>query len=460
MDYENGLFIFRRDLRIIDNNGLNLLNSCCKKVYTIFIFTPEQVTGKNKFKSDNAVQFMIESLKDLAHTISQNGGHLYTFYGSNESVIADCIKTWDINVVSYNIDYSPYARERDASIVKLCEKMKTYVMYSYDYYLLEPEMVVNGSGETYQKFTPFYQSALKKKVDEPAKMRKMNFSSSSKKPDHNITLDSALNKFVGKLNPDILVNGGRIEAIKALKSAIRSQAHYHKTHNDLANPTSQLSAYLKFGCISIREAYKAFKSNKDLIRQLWWRDFYANILLAHPRVLGHALKPNYNKIRWHHNERWFQAWTNGETGFPVVDAGMRQLNATGYMHNRARLIVASFLIKTLLISWEKGEQYFASKLTDYDPASNNGNWQWIAGSGADSQPYFRIFSPKEQNKNFDPDCEYIKQWIPELKDVPAKDIINWDTEHTKYKGNHYPKPICDFSKQKELAIKMYELVFK
>ena len=203
MDYENGLFIFRRDFRITDNNGLNLINSCCKKVYTIFIFTPEQVTSKNKFKSINAVQFMIESLKDLSHTISQNGGHLYTFFGSNESVIADCIKTWDINVVCYNIDYSPYARERDAGIVKLCEKMKTYITYSYDYYLLEPEMVVNGSGDTYQKFTPFYQAALKHKIEEPAKMRKLNFSSSSKNVGHSITLDDALKKFVGKLNPDI-----------------------------------------------------------------------------------------------------------------------------------------------------------------------------------------------------------------------------------------------------------------
>uniref|UniRef100_A0A6C0IJI6 Photolyase/cryptochrome alpha/beta domain-containing protein n=1 Tax=viral metagenome TaxID=1070528 RepID=A0A6C0IJI6_9ZZZZ len=459
MDYENGLFIFRRDLRIVDNNGLNLINSCCKKAYTIFIFTPEQVTSKNKFKSDNAVQFMIESLKDLAHTISQNGGHLYTFYGSNDSVIADCIKTWDINVVCYNIDYSPYARERDAGIVKLCEKMKTYVMYSYDYYLLEPEMVVNGSGDTYQKFTPFYQAALKKKVDEPAKMRKMNLSSSSKNPGHNITLENALKKFVGKVNPDILVNGGRIEAIKALKSALKSQAHYHKTHNDLANPTSQLSAYLKFGCVSIREAYKAFRSIKDLIRQLFWRDFYANILLAYPRVLGHALKPNYEKIRWHNNDRWFQAWTKGETGFPVVDAGMRQMNATGYMHNRARLIVASFLIKTLLISWEKGEQYFASKLTDYDPASNNGNWQWTASTGADSQPFFRIFNPMEQGKNYDPECVYIKTWVPELKDVPVKDILHWDTEWLKHKDAGYFKPICDYKEQKELALKMYKSIF-
>jgi deoxyribodipyrimidine photo-lyase len=168
------------------------------------------------------------------------------------------------------------------------------------------------------------------------------------------------------------------------------------------------------------------------------------------------LKPKYNKIRWHHNESWFKAWCNGETGFPVVDAGMRQLNTTGYCHNRARLIVASFLIKTLLIDWRDGEKYFATKLTDYDPASNNGNYQWVAGSGADSQPYFRIFNPWRQTENFDPDCEYIKKWIPELENVPAKDILKWDTEWEKYKESKYPKPICNYEEQKEKILKMYK----
>lgn len=456
MNYENGLFIFRRDLRIIDNNGLNLINSQCKNVYTIFIFTPEQVTNKNKYKSDNAVQFMIESLKDLSKVIAKNGGRLYTFFGSNESVITECIKNWEIDIVCYNIDYSPYARERDTEIIKLCEKMEINVTYSYDYYLLEPNIVLNGSGETYQKFTPFYETALKKNIAEPSKARKMHFATSTKKSEYSITLDNAFNNFVSDANPDILVNGGREEAIKVLKNALKTQTNYEKTHNDLTNPTSQLSAYLKFGNVSIREVYKAFKGNKDLIRQLFWRDFYANILLAFPRVLGHTLKPNYSKIAWNNNINWFKAWCKGETGFPIVDAGMRQLNATGYMHNRARLIVASFLIKTLLISWEKGEQYFASKLTDYDVASNNGNWQWVASTGADSQPFFRIFNPFLQAENYDKDCEYVKTWVPELKDVPIKSIFNWNTEYTNYKDINYPKPICDYKEQKEKALAMYK----
>ena len=171
------------------------------------------------------------------------------------------------------------------------------------------------------------------------------------------------------------------------------------------------------------------------------------------------MKPNYNKLHWHNNSNLFKKWCNGETGYPVVDAGMRQLLLTGYMHNRARLIVSSFLVKTLLISWEKGEKYFAQHLVDYDPASNNGNWQWTAGSGADSQPYFRIFNPWEQGKNYDSNCEYIKQWIPELIDVPNKDILNWENTYSQYKNIKYPKPIVNYKTQKELALHMYSSAF-
>ena len=457
--FENGLFIFRRDLRIIDNNGLNLLNEKCKNIFTIFIFTPEQVGTGNKYKSDNAVQFMIESLQDLASQISKAGGHLYTFYGHNDKIVADCIKAFDINVVCFNLDITPYAKERDNKIIKLCEHMKTYVMYDYDYYLHEPGTIVNGSKEPYQKFTPFYQTCLKKKVESPAGPRKIHFKRSEAHIPGKISLEQAFKKFT-KENPDILVHGGRPEAIKTLKTAVRTQTHYSKTHNELDKQTTQLSAYLKFGCISIREAYKALHGKRDIIRQLIWRDFYANILYSFPHVLGHAMKQKYNKVHWHHNTNWFKAWCDGETGYPVVDAGMRQLNETGYMHNRARLIVASFLTKTLLIDWRDGEEYFASKLTDYDPASNNGNWQWVASTGADSQPYFRIFNPWEQAKNFDPDCEYIKKWVPELADVPDKDILNWETEFNNYKDTKYPKPIVDYKKQKDLALKMLGNAFK
>ncbi len=198
--FENGLFIFRRDLRIVDNNGLNLLNEKCKNIFTIFIFTPEQVGSGNKYKSDNSVQFMIESLQDLASQISKSGGHLYTFYGHNDKIVADCIKAFDINVVCFNLDISPYAKERDEKIIKLCEHMKTYVMYDYDYYLHQPGTIVNGSGEPYQKFTPYYNAALKKKIESPAGPRKIHFKRSESHIPGKISLEQAFLQGAG-FNP-------------------------------------------------------------------------------------------------------------------------------------------------------------------------------------------------------------------------------------------------------------------
>jgi deoxyribodipyrimidine photo-lyase len=456
--FENGLFVFRRDLRIIDNKGLNLLSNYCKNIYAIFIFTPEQVEN-NIFKSDNAIQFMIESLMDLASQISKNGGNLFTFYGHNDKIISECIKAFDIKIVGFNLDITPYAKERDEKIIKLCEHLKTYVIYDYDYYLHEPGTILSGSGEPYQKFTPYYEASMRKKIDLPEKMKKLNFSKSSTHLANQISLEQAQKKFTHN-NEDILVHGGRQEAIKTLNIAVRTQTHYIKTHNDLDKETTQLSAYIKFGCISIREVYKALHGKTAIIRQLIWRDFYANILYSFPHVLGHAMKQKYNKVNWHHNSTWLKKWCKGETGFPIVDACMKQLNTTGYMHNRGRLIVASFLTKTLLIDWREGEKYFAKMLTDYDPASNNGNWQWVASTGADSQPYFRIFNPWEQARNFDHHCKFIKHWLPELKDVPEKDILNWESEWEKYKDLEYPKPMVDYKKQKDLALKMLGQAFK
>lgn len=451
---ENGLFIFRRDLRIIDNNGLNFLSELCNNIYTIFIFTPEQVGSGNKYKSDNAVQFMVQGLQDLASEIRKNGGHLYTFYGHNEKVIADCIKAWDINIVAFNLDITPYARIRDDKIVKMCQRMKVFVTYTPDYYLCEPGSVLNGSGEVYQKFTPFYENARKKKVEKPI-TNKIHFKSSEAHIPNKITLDLAMKKFVGEENVNILVHGGRVNALKQIKIAAKNIKHYAQSRDELSKPTSQLSAYIKFGNISIREVFYAFRSNHSFIRQLYWREFYSGILYEFPHVLGHALKPKYDKIRWYHNEGWFDAWCKGETGFPIVDAGMRQLNTTGYMVNRARLITMSFLIKTMLIDYRLGEKYFATKLTDYDPASNNGNTQWIMGGGADSQQYMRIFNPFTQTKDHDGDCKYIKTWIPELNDVDNKIILNWETEWVNHKDIKYPKPILDYSEQRKKALEMY-----
>lgn len=453
--YENGLFIFRRDLRVIDNIGLNLANTICKNIFPIFIFTPEQITGTNKYKSNNAVQFMIESLEDLSSQISKMGGRLLCFYGNNNTIISDLIKHLDINIVCFNLDYSPYAIKRDNDLINICDKLGVSVGLGHDYYLNIPGTILNGQGMTYQKFTPFYNASIKIKVDAPANLRQINFTTTNKHFNNSIKLSDAMKRFT-KNNPNIMVKGGRQNAIAQMKIMSKHIKDYSKTRDELAIPSSRLSAFIKFGCISIREVYKTFKSSTSFIRQLYWRDFYANILYAFPSVLGHSLKPKYDKIKWHHNSNWYKSWCSGTTGFPVVDAGMRQLNVTGYMENRARLIVMSFLIKTLLIDWKYGEQYFATKLTDYDPASNNGNIQWVMGGGSDSMPYFRIFNPWAQQEEYDTNCEYIKTWIPELSTLEPKVIHNWNTEYKNFKNIKYNSPICDYSEQREKCLKMYK----
>lgn len=453
--YENGLFIFRRDFRVIDNVGLNLANSMCKRIYAVFIFTPEQVTGANKFKSDNSVQFMIESLQDLSSQISKMGGHLMCFYGNNNTIVSYLIKQLDINVVCFNADYSPYAIQREMGIIQICDKMDIPVEYGHDYYLHPPGSILNGTGNPYQKFTPFYNASIRKKVDSPAILRKIHFASSNKHLQNSISLDDALKRFT-KINPNILVHGGRTNAIKQMRIVAKNIAHYAQTRDELSKPTSQLSAYIKFGNISIREVYKTFRSKHDFIRQLFWRDFYANILYSFPYVLGHALNSKYDKIKWHHNEIWFQAWKKGVTGIPIVDASQRQLLQSGWTHNRGRMISSSILTKILLIDWREGERFYAQHLVDYDVANNNGGWQFSSGTGADAQPYFRYFNPYTQSKEHDPKCEYIKTWIPELKDIPNEDIHNWDTAWEKHKDCDYPKPIVDYKEQKEKSIKMYK----
>ena len=257
-----------------------------------------------------------------------------------------------------------------------------------------------------------------------------------------------------------LLRGGRSQGMMKLKS-LKKFEDYSETRNNLESNTTQMSAYLKYGCISAREAYlrleEMFGKHHSLIRQLVWRDFYIHILDAFPRVLnGKSLKPQYDAIKWENSRKFFNAWKNGKTGFPIVDANMRMLNNVGYMHNRGRLIVASFLIKTLLIDWRWGEKYFARMLIDYDPAANNGNWQWVAGSGADSQPYFRIFNPWSQSEKHDKDATFIKKWIPELEDVDAKYIHNWDVFHSQYPAIDYNKPIVDYSLMREKALALYK----
>ena len=224
--------------------------------------------------------------------------------------------------------------------------------------------------------------------------------------------------------------------------------------------TTHLSAYIKFGCVSIREVYHLFKNKfgieHGLIRELIWREFFAHVLYAYPEVVGQSYQPKYRNLEWENKKDYFNKWKRGETGVPLVDACMREMNSTGYMHNRGRMTVASFLIKSLLIDWRWGEKYFATQLTDYDLASNNGNWQGISGTGVDMKPYFRDMNPWLQSKKFDNDTSYIKKWVPELQSVKPSDIHEWHTSYKKYTDVKYPQPIVDYFKRKDKMISMYK----
>lgn len=449
----NSLFIFRRDFRIKDNTGLF---NCIKEsdnIYPIFIFTPEQIKN-NKFKSNNAVQFMIESLKYLSKKIN------ITFcYGDYISVITDICRKNNINKIFTNTDYTKYALKREKDIENFTKKNNIEFYYFHDVCLFEPGTILTSGGKTYQKFTPFYNECMKKNPPNLLKMKDIKGKTKLSKTKYKIKKSQMDNYY--KHNDLLNVKGGRKEALRIL-TGLNKFKNYEDTRNLLPIETTQLSGYIKFGCVSIRECYHKMKSifgkKHPLIRQLIWRDFYYHLGNGFIDRFGKSLKPKYDNIKWDVNNSRLQKWKDGNTGYPIVDACMKQINTTGYMHNRGRLIVASFLVKNLQINWEAGEKYFAQTLLDYDVLVNNGNWQWVSGSGADSMPYFRIFNPWTQSEKFDKECEYIKYWLPNLKEVENKHLHNWEKFYTEYdlKEIDYVKPMIDYKESREKTLKMYK----
>lgn len=460
---KRGLFLFHRDFRIEDNVGLNRAFSISDELYTCFIFTPEQVGKSNDYKSNNAVQFMIEGLIELNQSITEKGGELMCFYGKQIDLLRRLIRTLDLDAIYFNRDYTPYAVEREKATKQLCKELDIICQTYSDYYLFEPGSVISdGSGFAFKKYTPFYDKVINMNVREPVIKRSFNFVKyTGSHIQDSILLSDAMKRFT-KPNPNILVHGGRKRAKLLLAFALRDQKNYDITRDFFIKQTTHLSAFIKFGSISIREVYYAvkrkFNVRHGIIRELIWREFFAHVLYAYPEVVGNSYQPKFRRIKWSNNESHIEKWQNGLTGVPIVDACMREMNTTGYMHNRGRMTVASFLIKTLLIDWRIGEQYFAQKLTDYDLASNNGNWQGISGTGVDMKPYFRDMNPWIQSQKFDVGAEYIKKWLPELSAVAPSDIHKWQTmcNDPKYKNIRYPKPIVNYDDQKVKMLAMYK----
>ena len=442
------LFIFRRDLRLYDNTTLYKLRSKYPNasILPIFIFNKNQIDEKyNKYYSKNAAQFLFESLEELSF--------LNFYYTDNDiDIINELHKKYNFDVISYNKDYTPYAKKRDKDITDWANIHNIEIIAEEDYTLHNMGIIMKNDNTAYLKFTPFYKKCILHKPRELYSMN-LNFKFIT---DTTISLKNL--DFICPIpNDKLFVRGGRKNALiilQKLKKGIFTNYDLERDYPYL-NKTTKLSAYIKFGCISIREVYYTLPQLHGINRELYWHDFYAIITNYYPMVLnGQSFKIKYDKIKWNENEDLFNKWKNGMTGFPLIDAAMRQLNICGWMHNRCRMVVASFLVKNLLIDWRKGEEYFAKSLVDYDPSSNNGGWQWCASTGTDSQPYFRIFSPTLQLKKFDKKCEYIKQWIPELRDVDNNIILNWET---KQKLNiNYPKPIINCKETSKLFIELFK----
>ncbi len=427
------IFWFRRDLRLDDNAGLYHALKDKNPVVPIFIFD-RNILDELEDKEDRRVEFIHLALQDMQKQLLKIGSTLDLRYGTPEEIFLTLLKEYTVEKVFTNHDYEPYAKKRDGAISKLLNEQGISFHTFKDQVLLEKDEVLKDDGKPYTVFTPYsrrWKSVLTEFHLKPYPNRKYfkNFHKQEEKPA--ISLGEMGFKAAGLPFPDSEWKG----------QVIRN----YKEQRDIPSidGTSRLSVHLRFGTISIRNlAAEAGALNETFLNELIWRDFYHMILWHFPQVVGHAFKPEYDKIKWRNNGKEFEAWCEGRTGYPIVDAGMRELNETGFMHNRVRMIVASFLTKHLLIDWRWGEAYFAKKLLDFDLAANNGGWQWAAGSGCDAAPYFRVFNPYLQTQRFDPQLKYVRKWVPEFEELT------------------YPQPIVQHELARKRCLEVYAVALK
>lgn len=431
MPQKLNIFWFRRDLRLIDNAGLYYALKSKNPILCIFIFDTN-ILDKLQNREDKRVGFIHSVLENLNQQLIEKGSSLLTFNGKPQPVFKNIVNDFQIEEVFTNHDYEPAAIQRDKEVSIFLKTQEISFSTFKDQVIFEKSEVTKDDGLPYTIFTPY-----------------------SKK------WKSKLNDFYLKTYPNekyfhnlLKINSVRISSLKEIGFKITNSInqtpiiqeeiikHYDETRDFPAiDGTSKLSVHLRFGTVSIRELVsKALKLNEVWLNELIWREFYMMILHHFTRVEKSAFKPAYNRIPWRNNEIEFKAWCEGKTGYPIVDAGMRELNETGFMHNRVRMITASFLVKHLLIDWRWGEAYFAEKLLDFDLAANNGGWQWAASSGCDAVPYFRIFNPSEQTRRFDNSFHYIRKWVPEFEDF------------------NYPKPIVEHTFARNRAIETFKSV--
>lgn len=432
---KRSLFIFRRDLRVADNSGLIAAAAAAKHVIPCFIFDPAILA---RFEGHGfRLAFLLASLTDLDKQLAACGGNLRIFTGKPHEVVNGLLAEGEIDGVFVNRDYTPHAIRRDRKLRDVCEAAGAAFTVCADALLNEPEVVKKADGDPYVVFTPYHRAASSHKVEAPVYERPDNLLAKGAPGDAFSRADKP------KCDASLDITPGRDGALAILRD-IEALADYEGTRDfpAITGGTSRLSAHLRFGTCSPREAWHAIArglgKGHALLRQLYWRDFFTQVAFHHPHVFGQAFRREYDAIPWRDDDADFTRWCEGKTGFPIVDAAMHELVETGYMHNRVRMVVASFLVKNLHIDWRKGEAFFARYLIDYDPCVNNGNWQWAASTGCDAQPYFRVFNPWRQQQRFDPDATYIKRWVPALADWDAGDIHRIEKD-----ASGYLSPIVD-----------------
>ncbi|WP_346986079.1 deoxyribodipyrimidine photo-lyase [Chryseobacterium sp. POE27] len=405
------VFWFRRDLRLEDNCALHHALKQDRDVLPVFIFD-KGILSKLEDKSDRRVDYFHQALKEIHQELKENKSGITVFHEKPLDAFKKLVQQYDIDMVFCNSDYEPEAIQRDLEIKKFLQKNKIGFKSFKDQVIFEKDEVLKKDGTPYTVYTP-YSKKWKELLHES-------------KIEHFSTSFSSLLKYNPPEFPELEDIGFKKTDIKFIKPILKKSIidDYDKYRDfPTMDHTTHLGVALRFGTISVRRCVQfASEHNETWLNELIWREFFMQILYHFPKVVKHSFKEKYENIEWRNNEKEFELWCKGQTGYPIVDAGMRQLNATGFMHNRVRMIVASFLTKHLLIDWRWGESYFAEKLLDYELSSNNGNWQWAAGCGCDAAPYFRVFNPSEQTKKFDSDQKYIKKWIPE-KEIQIKPIV-------------------------------------
>lgn len=449
--YKLSVFLFHRDLRLDDNTGLLAALEQSDWVIPAFIFDPRQLTN-NPYKSNNAIEFMFHSLEELDSNLRKNRSGLCCWEDNPIKILATLIKRDNVEAIFSNRDYTPFALQRDRDIANLCSQLNVACHLFDDALLCPPGSILKADGKPYTVFGAFFKKALLCDIPAPRANKLKNYYRTPPKTSKSLSTFH----IVKHPNKNLLLHGGAKKAQRLLSRLTKLENYAESRNLPAQEGTSLLSPHHKFGTISIRKTYhnaaKALGKTDPFVSELYWRDFFTHIAYHFPHVFEGAFYRYYDRIAWENDQTKFKAWCQGKTGFPLVDAGMRQLNQTGFMHNRVRMVAASFLTKDLHIDWRWGEKYFAQQLVDYDPAVNNGNWQWAASTGCDAQPYFRIFNPWLQQKRFDPDCSYVKLWLPELRNLSNKAI------HRLFRDENslaYPKPIVDHSEAKEIAEDLY-----